>query len=289
MKKKIFSLMFVFVMVLSLAACGTKNNEETSKPADANTGSQDTAQNTENGDNSLQYILDKGTFVLGLDDNFPPMGFRDDANNIVGFDVDLAKAVCEKLGVELVLQPIDWTAKEQELNTKNIDCIWNGFSITEERKANLSLSMPYMENSIAFVVRNDSTFSKMEDLAGKKVGVQSGSSGEKALDDAADFKSTLGEVNGFKDYVTALMDLETGNSDAIVMDSVFANYMITDAGKDFRLLEDALVPEEYAIGFRKGELALTKAVEDALKELKAEGTVAKIATEWFGSDTTIFE
>jgi polar amino acid transport system substrate-binding protein len=278
MKKRMLALLLSLGMTVSLVACGTKGTE------------QETANKTEN-DTSLTYIQDKGKFILGLDDTFPPMGFRDDENNIVGFDIDLAQAVCEKLGVELVLQPIDWAAKEQELATKNIDAIWNGFSVTEERRANLTLSDPYMENSISLVVRNGSEIATMADMAGKKLAVQSGSSAQEALDSEKnkDFKDSIGKINEFASYVTALMDLETGNSDAVLMDSVVANYMINDAGKDFTVLEESLVAEEYAIGFRKGEEALCDAVNKALKELKAEGKIDSIATKWFGSDITIIK
>jgi polar amino acid transport system substrate-binding protein len=219
------------------------------------------------------------------------MGFRDDADNIVGFDVDLAKAVCEKLGVELVLQPIEWDAKEQELNTKNIDCIWNGFSVTPDRLENLTMTEPYLLNNISLVVVQGSAVTTMADMAGKKLAVQSGSSAEETLnnDDNKAFRESLGLVNPFGDYVTALMDLETGNSDAVLMDSVVANYMINDAGKDFVVLDETLLADEYAIGFRKGEEALCDAFENALKELKADGTVEEIATKWFGSDITLIK
>jgi polar amino acid transport system substrate-binding protein len=285
MKKRILSFMFVTIMLLSLAGCGTKDNAPGSDDV-ADTNDQDT-NDTE--DTSLQYIKDKDKFILGLDDSFPPMGFRDDNNDIVGFDIDVATAVCEKLGVELVLQPIKWEAKEQELNTKNIDCIWNGFSITPDRLENLTLSIPYMENSIAFVVVNGSDIATQADMAGKKLAVQGGSSAALSLEEEGNkaLKDSLGSINEFPDYVTALMDLETGNSDAVLMDSVVANYMITEAGKDFVVLEDNLVSEEYAIGFRKGETAFCEAVEKALKELKADGTMEQISTKWFGSDITI--
>jgi polar amino acid transport system substrate-binding protein len=268
MKKRILCLVLVSLMVLSLAAC----------KKDGNNGE----------DNSLKYIQDKGELVLGLDDAFPPMGFRDENDNIVGFDIDLATAVCEKLGVELKLQPIEWDAKNQELNTKNIDCIWNGLSVTEENKKNMTMSDTYMLNNITLVVTKDSAIKSMSDMAGKKLAVQSGSSAEDTLDneDNKDFKASLGQVNPFEDYTIALMDMETGNSDAVLMDSVVANYMITEAGKDYVVLDETLLKDEYGIGFRKGDEALCQAVEDALKELKADGTVAEISTKWFGSDIT---
>lgn len=288
MKKRLVGLLFAVMLAIGLTACVTKedNTEVSKKTEDA----EDKAE-VKNEDTSLEYIKNNGKLILGLDDSFPPMGFRDDEDNIVGFDIDLAKAVCEKLGVELVLQPIEWDAKEQELSTKSIDCIWNGFSITPERMENLTMSIPYMENSISMVVVNCSDIKTKADMAGKNLAVQSGSSAEETLNAAEnkEFKDSLGEVNGFGDYVTALMDLETGNSDAVLMDSVVANYMITEAGKDFVVLEDNLVAEEYAIGFRKGEEALSNAVNDALKELKEEKTVEKISTQWFGSDITIIK
>ena len=294
MKKKILVLLIAVLLALTFAACGKKDVEnivsnQNAKQEEVNTTESD---QEEQADNSLEYILNRGKLILGLDDAFPPMGFRDDSGEIVGFDIDLAKAVCEKLGVELVLQPIYWPAKENELETKNVDCLWNGFSVTPERIEKLTLSIPYMENAIAIVVTKESGIKSKEDMAGKRLAVQGGSSAEEALymDENKEFRESLGEINsGFKDYVTALMDLETGNSDAVLMDSVVANYMISQAGKDFIVLEDNLVAEKYAIGFRKGEEALAEAINNALRELKADGTIAEISTRWFGSDITIIE
>ncbi|HHX13004.1 MAG TPA: transporter substrate-binding domain-containing protein, partial [Clostridiales bacterium] len=166
--------------------------------------------------------------------------------------------------------------------------IWNGFSITEERLANLTMSIPYMENAISLVVAKDSGIVTMADMAGKKLAVQSGSSAEEALDSEAnkDFKASIAEVNGFASYITALMDLETGNSDAVLMDSVVANYMINDGGKDFVVLEEELVAEKYAIGFRRGDQALCDKVNEALRSLKTDGKVEDISISWFGSDNT---
>ena len=296
MKKRVFSLLLIFIMVFSFSACGTVDDNtdvvNNDNHTDVANNDNDTETENEVEDDSWEYVENNGKLILGLDDSFPPMGFRDDNDNIVGFDIDLAEAVSKNLGVELVIQPIEWSAKEQELATKNIDCIWNGFSITDDRLANLTMSIPYMENTIAMVVVNGSDIKTKEDMAGKNLAVQGGSSAEETLnsDVNTEFRESLGEVNGsFKDYVTALMDLETGNSDAVLMDSVVANYMINEAGKDFVVLDDNLVAEEYAIGFRKGEEKLADAVNKALRELKADGTVERIAKDWFGSDTTIID
>ncbi len=269
MKKRLISLLLITLMIFSFTAC----------------------QKNSSGDNSLKYIKDNGKFIVGLDDTFAPMGFTDDNGDIIGFDVDLARAVSEKLGVELVLQPIKWEAKEQELVTKNIDCIWNGLSVTPERKENMTMSKSYMTNDISLVVKSDSTIATMADMKGLKLAVQGGSSAEEALNDDANkaFRESLGQVNPFDKYDTALMDMETGNSDAVLMDTVMANYMITTLGKDYKVLAESLLPDEYAVGFRKGDVELCTAVEKALSELKAEGTVAEISTKWFGTDITTIE
>jgi polar amino acid transport system substrate-binding protein len=239
------------------------------------------------GDTSLQNILDKKKLVLGLDDSFPPMGYRNERNEIVGYDVDLAKEAARRMGVELVLQPIDWNAKEQELNTGEIDCIWNGFTITEERKQNLTFSPPYLKNAQVIVVKEDSPVRTLADLSGKTAGTQTGSSSIDAIDDAPEFKASLREVIEYKDFLTALMDLDVGGVDAIVIDLVVANDNINRSGKAFRILEETLGEEEFGIGFRKNDQALAGKVWATLLEMAGDGTVAKIATQWLGADISI--
>ena len=239
------------------------------------------------GDNSLQNIMDKKKFVLGLDDSFPPMGYRNEANEIVGYDVDLAKEVARRMGVELVLQPIDWAAKEQELNTAQIDCIWNGFTILEERRQNVLFSPPYLKNAQVIVVKGNSPVNTLSDLAGKTVGTQAGSSSVDAIDDTPQFKSSLKGVIEYKDFLTALMDLDIGGIDAVVIDLVVANDNINRSGKPFRILNETLEDEEFGIGFRLGDKALADKVWATLLEMANDGTVAKIATQWLGADISI--
>jgi polar amino acid transport system substrate-binding protein len=238
-------------------------------------------------DTSLESILSKKKFVLGLDDSFPPMGYRNEQNEIVGYDIDLAKEVTRRLGVALVLQPIDWNAKEQELATGEIDCIWNGFSITSERKSKLSFSKPYLRNSQVVVVRAASGFKALADLTGKIAGLQAGSSAADALDAADAFKNSLKDVIEYKDNLTALMDLDVGGADAIILDLVVANDNIRRSGKSFRILDEALGAEEFGIGFRKADIALTNKVDETLASMAQDGTIAKISTTWFGSDISI--
>ena len=176
--------LFTVALILMMLVCGFAHAEDT----------------------SISYIQDKGTFILGLDDSFPPMGFRDEDNNIVGFDIDVAKVVAEKLGVEFVAQPISWDAKELELNAKNIDCIWNGMSITPEREASMAMTFPYLNNQMVFYVKADSGLDTVEKLAGKTIAVQNGSYAEELLGgDFADLAATFTEVLGYDEYLTALM------------------------------------------------------------------------------------
>lgn len=179
-------------------------------------------------DDSLQKIIDKGTFVLGLDDSFPPMGYRDDENNIVGFDIDLAAEVCNRLGVELVVQPIDWNSKELELSSGSIDCIWSGMSITDERIENMFIPMAYIANKQIIVVGDGSGIDSKADLSGKIVGLQAGSSALEALENDTATYESVKEVVEYADNVTAYMDLKAGRIDALVVDSVVGYYIIAN-------------------------------------------------------------
>jgi polar amino acid transport system substrate-binding protein len=238
-------------------------------------------------DTSLQAVKGKGKLVLGLDDSFPPMGFRNDDNQIVGYDIDLAREVAKRLGVQLVPQPIDWNAKEQELNTGKIDCIWNGFTITEERQKAIAFTKPYLRNAQVVVVKKGSGHSTLASLKGKKVGLQAGSSAAGALEGAKEFRASLKEVVEFKDNLTALMDLEARGVDAVVMDLILADDNIKRSGKPYEVLKETLAPEVFGVGFRKGDLALRDAVQGALEAMAKDGALARVTTRWFGSDISV--
>lgn len=273
--KKISLAVFAMMMVAMLAVfAGCSSSSDTNG---------DTADSGTVQDNSLQNVLDKGTLVLGLDDSFPPMGFRDENNNIVGFDIDVATEVAKRMGVELKLQPIEWATKEMELKTGSVDCLWNGMSIDDDRKKVMDLSEPYMTNRMVLVVLNASEYTDQASLAGKTIGVQNGSTAEKILAES-DFGKTIGNTIGFKDNVTAFMELETKGIDAIFMDEVVANYAIMSQHKDFKVLEDGLTEEEYAVGFKTGNTALKNEVQKYIDEMKADGTMTQISEKWFGKD-----
>jgi len=180
----------------------------------------------ETGDGSLDYILNKGKLILGLDETFPPMGFRDAAGEIVGFDVDLAKEVCSRLGVELVLQPIEWSAKELELNSKSIDCIWNGMTITSERSAAMNISKPYIANRQVITVAADSGIAGKADLAGKIVATQSGSAALDAINADPDLAATFSKITEYASFDDAYLDLKAGSVDVLVIDEVYIRYVI---------------------------------------------------------------
>ncbi len=281
MKKTLSILLAAMMMTTALAGC---NNAATTTNADSNVSSS-----TE--DKSWEKVEQAGQFVLGLDDSFPPMGYTDpETGEIVGFDIDLAKEVCDRLGIKLVTQPINWDTKEMELDNGNIDCIWNGFTYTEERAEQMNLSQAYMKNTQVIMVKGDSDYSAREDLAGKTVAVQTGSSGENAVNGTEDFKNSLGNVISTDTYLNAIMELDNGTVDAVVLDEKVAETYTKDNEK-YKLLQkdgsdDYLTEEEYVIGFRKNDEALKNKVVDTLKEMAADGTTAKISTEWFGEDIT---
>ena len=263
MKKYSLILSVLFVSLVSVFAAGSKEKE---------------------GDNSLEYIQSKGTFVLGLDDSFPPFGFRNENNEIVGFDIDVAREVCKRLKVELVLQPIDWDAKEAELATKQIDCIWNGFTVTDERRKVLTFSDSYVNNAQAVVVLDKSPYKTLADLAGRTIGIQGGSSAADAIEETPSFKSSIRRTVEFNDNLTAIMDLEIGGCDAVVMDLLVAVEVAKT--KPIRILSETLAKEEYAVGFRLGEIKLAEAVNEQMRAMAADGTMASIATKWLGADIT---
>lgn len=272
-----------------IAGCGTPgdSSNSSSTASDSKVAENTAVSNTATGDKSWDKVKDKGELVLGLDENFPPMGFRDENNNIVGYDIDLAKEVAARLGVKLKIQPINWDSKDQELKTGNIDCIWNGFSINEERKANILFSDPYMKNNQVVVVAADSKVKTLADLKGKSVSLQAQSSAADAIDKNTDFKKSLKDVVELKDNTLCLMDLKTGNTDGVVMDEIVARYQIKMNSEKYRILDESLAAEEYGVGFRKADIQLMTKVNDTLKTMAKEGKIAEISNVWFGKDISI--
>ena len=235
-------------------------------------------------DDSLQKVLDAKQLILGFDTAFPPMGFIDESGESVGFDIDMAREVCDRLGIELVVRGIDWDAKEDDLNDGRIDCIWNGLSITPDRAESMNLSEPYMKNELIFVVAGNSDVKEMQDLVGRKVGVQSGSTAQEALE-ASDLYADVLVVQS-DTHQENVQKLIRGEVDAVLIDSVAAYYSVFSSDAKYYVLPESLGQEEYAVGFRKGDQALRDAVQKTISEMKADGTLGKISEKWFGSDIT---
>ncbi len=259
--KKIAALLLISSVAL-FAACGKK---EAAPAADTATATR---------------------IIVGLDDNFPPMGFRDDKNELVGFDIDMAKEASRRLGMTVEFKPIDWSAKEAELNGKRVDVLWNGLTITEERKKNISFTEPYMTNHQIVIVGANSPVKAKADLAGRIVGAQDGSSAVDAIKKESQVAAGLKELKTFGDNVTALMDLSTGRLDAIVVDEVVGRYLISKRAGEYKVLEENFGTEEYGVGVRKDDAELLGKLDKTLASMKQDGTAARIATQWFGTDVT---
>ena len=254
------------------------SDEATDAADEATDAADETADETAAGDRTQ--------LIVGFDAEYPPYGYMDENGEYVGFDLDLAQEVCDRNGWELVKQPIDWDAKDMELNSGSIDCIWNGFTMTG-REDDYTFSEPYVDNSIVVVVAADSDIQSLEDLAGKVVATQADSSALTALtDDSEDNKdnialaATFAELQQVADYNSAFMNLEAGSIDAIAVDIGVAQYQISSRGDMFRQLDTPISTEQYAIGFKKGNEELRDQVQATLDEMAEDGTLAEIAAKY---------
>ena len=241
------------------------------------------------GAKATSVTLDKDTLVVGLDDTFAPMGFRDENGEITGFDVDLAKAMGEKLGKKIEFQSIDWNMKETELNSGNIDFIWNGYSISDERKKQVDFSVPYLKNKQIIITLADSDINTKADLEDKVVAAQTGSTAVDAIEAESEVMDTFkyGKPVTYESNNDVLMDLEAGRIDAAVADEIIIRYYISKKGEEkYKILDENFGEEEYGVGMRKGDTAMVEAFNKAYEELKEDGKVGEISTKWFGEDIT---
>ncbi|WP_033124526.1 amino acid ABC transporter substrate-binding protein [Eubacterium sp. ER2] len=276
MKKRLALVMALTMTTATLlAGCGGSSDKGGDDSSDRKSASKTEFTEKKEGDK----------FTVGFDQDFPPMGFVGEDGEYTGFDLELAQAVCDKMGWEFVPEPIAWDAKDAMLESGAIDCIWNGFTMNG-REDDYTWSEPYLDNSQVFVVRADSGIQSAADLAGKTVDVQTDSSAQAALEDNQELSSTFGNLQVIADYNTGFMELESGVVDAVAMDIVVASYQIESRDADFVILDDVISTEEYGVGFAKGNEAVRDQVQTALDELAADGTVAEISTKWFGEDIT---
>lgn len=258
--------LFLLTTVIILGACGDRTNEEETNSSIVETGL-------------------KETYVVGIDDTFAPMSFKDPNGDIVGFDVELAAATGERLGVDFTFQAIDWVMKETELNAGNIDLIWNGYSITEERKEKVAFSDAYLDNKQIIVTLIDSDINTKEDLEGAVVATQQSSATLDAL--AADETGIVDKFDGgeavlYPTFVDVFNDLESGRSQAIVVDEVLGRYIMKEKGKEkYKVLDDNFGEEEYGVGMRKEDTELQDAINRALKDIKESDEYETIYNNWF--------
>ena len=236
-----------------------------------------------------EYIEDKGKIIVGLDDTFAPMGFRDKDNNIVGFDIDLAKATFKEMGLEVEFKAIDWTAKEAELSSKKIDCIWNGLSVTPDRIKNMSMSKRYCANrELVMSLDKSINIKDASELKNYKIATQADSAAAddiKANELYDEFKDNVTE---YKTYDQALLDMKAGRVDVVVIDEVYATY--NNANKE-KLYESEFNfgSDDYAVGFRKEDTQLTEKFNEAFKKIIDSGEAEKISNDWFGRNLVIYE
>ena len=255
--KRIVSLMLcVLTLIACLAGCGGENSTATE------------------------------TFTIGFDANLPPMGFTAEDGSYTGFDIDCATEVAKRMGREIRLQPIDWDSKDFELDSGNVDCIWNGFTMNiDTRPDDYTWTDAYMDNEQVAVVKMDSSYQSLADLAGKNVAVQAGSTADSAVSAKPEFKNSLGQIVDTPDNLLALEQLKTGAVDAVVMDSVVANYQIAQ-GAEVRIIDEVLSTELYGVGFKKGNTDLRDEVQKQLEAMAQDGKLAEISIKWFGKDIT---
>jgi polar amino acid transport system substrate-binding protein len=266
MRKATLLVVVLLSLALILTACGGGKNKQSS-----------------NEDLSWQKIKDTGELVIGLDDNFPPIGFRDADGNLVGSDIDMAAAACEKLGVKPVFKPVEWDGVLLSLKNGDIDVIWNALSITPQRAAEINFSRAYMNVPQTIYVQIGSEIKEKNDLKGKIIGVQLNSSADTLLADDEIFPD-IKESRKYGSYIEAFIDLQNGRNDAVMTDVVNGQYLISLEKMDgfFEVRESINFGDEpWAVGVRKGDDALQAKINEVLDQMKADGTSGAISQKWF--------
>lgn len=277
--KKILITILTLTLILGMTVMSGCGKEDT--PA---TGG-DTPELT-----GWEYIKDKGELIIGLDDTFAPMGFRDEAGDLVGFDIDLANAVGEELGVKITFKPIDWDAKELELSSKRVDCIWNGMSATEERQEKMALTDKYLNNSIVILAKNDSIkIEKAKDLANYNVATQADSAALEVMVANEDYDTFSGNLAEYRTYDEAILDMQAGRIDCIVVDQVLGEYKNSKLKDKMILCDYNFGDDFYAIGCRKEDKDVAAKISEAIGANIENGKAEEISNKWFGKNIVILE
>jgi len=290
-RKKIIAMLIAALMcAAALTACGsgTSSTEATPSASAEDTGSDNSnaagnpTEDSGSEGSDYSYITDKGELTIGIT-IYEPMNYYDENGGLTGFDTEFALAVCETLGLEPVFQEINWETKEVELSAKTIDCIWNGMTITPERSANMSISLPYVKNAQVIVVRADSGVTSAADLIGKTVVAEMGSAGEAQIaGDEADESLAQADYIGKTKQTDCLLEVKAGTADAAVLDWTLAKSMVGEGTdySDLIMIEGLeLASEEYGIAFRK-DSDMTEKVDAVIKELANGGTLDALAEKY---------
>lgn len=272
MMKKLFTILTVAVTSLVLVACGGSKAEK-----------KDTTQ-----DNWDTY-QSKKSITIGFDNTFVPMGFEDKSGKNVGFDIDLANAVFKEYGITVKWQPINWDLKETELKNGNIDMIWNGYTMTKERRNKIAFTKPYMKNDQVLLSKKSANITSFAAMKGKVLGAQSGSSGYEAFTANPKVLKDLvkgGDATQYETFTQAFIDLKNDRIDGLLIDRVYANYYLQQEGEldKYNLVTGDFKNEDFAVGARKADKTLVKKVNAALVNLHKDGTFQKISKKWFGED-----
>ena len=244
-------------------------------------------------DNWDKYQQQK-SITVGFDNTFVPMGFEEKNGNYAGFDIELAQYVSKKLGITVHFQPIDWDMKETELQNGTIDAIWNGYSATDERREKVAFTIPYMQNTQILVVKKTSGIHSVEDMTGKVLGAQNGSSGMLDFEEHPEVlkNRVKGEdADQYQSVNEAIIDLKNDRIDALLIDRVYADYYLTTEGiaDEYDTIPSGFESESFAVGVRPADKKLLEALNEAFKELYQEGIFQQISQKWFGEDVATSE
>ena len=239
-------------------------------------------------DNWDKYQQQK-SITVGFDNTFVPMGFEEKNGDYAGFDIELAQYVSKKLGITVHFQPIDWDMKETELQNGTIDAIWNGYSATDERREKVAFTIPYMQNTQILVVKKTSGIHSIEDMTGKVLGAQNGSSGMLDFEENPEvLKNRVkgGDADQYQSVNEAIIDLKNDRIDALLIDRVYADYYLTTEGiaDEYDTIPSGFESESFAVGVRPADKKLLEALNQAFKELYQEGIFQQISQKWFGED-----
>ncbi|KRN94339.1 amino acid ABC transporter substrate-binding protein [Pediococcus stilesii] len=267
--KYVLVLMAILFAIPVLSGCGSSKKESSVQPS------------------SWETIKKNKKVVIGLDDSFVPMGFRQKNGELSGYDIDLAKAVFKQYGIKADFQTIDWSMNVTELRNQTIDLIWNGLTITDERKKALTFSEPYLVNQQVLVVKKDSGITDIKGMNGKSLGAQSGSSGAQDIDDHPTILKDRIKNNApvlYDSFNNAFIDLNANRIQGLLIDSVYANYYIKHMAnsKNYRVITSGMPNEEFAVGIKKGNVQVKEKIDSAINRLRENGELKKINEKWFG-------